>query len=198
MKQSDLYTHFAKCVKMVEDNGTAIPFRKMVKICGDVCEFTPQFDDKPELYTFAVGIIENTPVFVGDIIYHSNYGESVLTKVEKSAGIEYFYYAPKGKSSNNWNSSVGAFSLKDKNAIKLEDVKAFAIFVYDTSEVMVSPANYDSYGQKFILTGLNGSFGVAYSTSPKTQKEMYEYLIEPGYNGKGYIKTNKRFGLIED
>lgn len=199
MKRSEMFENFAKCVKMVEDSGsTNIHVRKMVRIDGYEASFIPTFDSITVEYDFAVGIIEDTPIFIGDTVYHERNGECTITNVTSYSGSEYYYYSGKGAPSNTCNSQLSAFSLKDKNSIKLEDVKAFAIFVYDTSEVMVTPADYNSNGQRFTLSGLNGSFGKTYSTSPKSQKEMYEYLSTPNWNGKACAKTNKRFGLIED
>lgn len=192
MKQSELFLKFAKCIKMIEDSNNQISASKMVKIDGHEVNYIPAFDSDDTIdYTFAIGIINATPIFVGDTVYHNRNGKCVITKVD---GIYVYYTTLTGTDKGidrGWNGYFSEFSLVDSNVIKLEDVKAFEIFRYNKEEVMIVPSNYDVNCQKYHLSGIMGDFGASFYVVPRTQQEMYEYLKD------GYVKTGKRFGLIE-
>lgn len=78
MNQNDLYIEYARVIEMC--NGTALEDKPWlcVKFNG-TCIFDthPRFGSDPELYKFAVVILEDRAVFVGDILYL------------KSSGLEY-------------------------------------------------------------------------------------------------------------
>lgn len=201
MKRSELFEKFAACVKMVEDSGHPnCALYRMVKFGGSIMNNMPIFDDEISPYTFAIGIIGSTPVFVGDTVYHERNGECVITKMVEDCGSKYFYYNSPSINSERSNSQLSAFSLIAPNTITLVDVKPFAIFNYDGQEVMILPAGYDFKHnvKRLIMTGVCGDFGAPFSTSAKTQAEMYEYLTTPNEGcNMVYVKTDKRFGLIE-
>lgn len=194
MKQSELFVKFAACIKMVEVSGTDISLRTMVRLDGDESTFMPSFDSPDVEYTFAIGIIGTTPVFVGDTVYHTRNGKCVITAVDGY----YVYYSVNGIY-KGWNSYLTDFSLEDSKTIKLEDVKAFAIFKYNDQEVMILPAERYIGVPKYILSGCGKDFGVPFYSKPRTKEEMHEYLTKPNHEGGViYVKTGKRFGLIEE
>lgn len=76
MKKSDLYREWARVLDMCE--GTAVKPEKCFYVdgfkgCIAVC---PQFNKDPNTYNFAVAILEDKPVFVGDTLYHMPTGAS--------------------------------------------------------------------------------------------------------------------------
>lgn len=68
--KSSLYRKYADMIEMCE--GTDIHVYKCVKCNGGILSDTPMFNYPPETYTFAIGIIEGTPVFIGDTVYSKN------------------------------------------------------------------------------------------------------------------------------
>ena len=60
------------CDAYNKQHGTNIDTKQCVKIDGDIWDMSkhPAFSDVPCDYSLAVAIIEDTPVFIGDKIYH--------------------------------------------------------------------------------------------------------------------------------
>ena len=72
MRKSDLYREWARVLDMCE--GTNVDpnlcWNRKGFPWGIPCK--PEFSEDPESYIFAVGIIEDNPVFVGDKVYANN------------------------------------------------------------------------------------------------------------------------------
>ncbi len=82
MKNIDLYVEYERVNRMCE--GTKVKPWKCVefdKLRGLFLS-KPSFDDLPENYKFSVAIIEDTPVFVGDTIYHKSCPDNGYTITE--------------------------------------------------------------------------------------------------------------------
>jgi len=88
MKKSDLYREWARVLDMCE--GSNVSPYSCVKYQGGILLANPEFSDYPECYEFAVAILEDKPVFVGDKIYANNC-VSQLTVVGKSTQQGYIY-----------------------------------------------------------------------------------------------------------
>lgn len=72
MQQNDLYLKYAEIIKMCQ--GTALDNTPWVCVkISDGFESHPRFTQRPERYKFAIAILEDKPVFVGDVLY-SNIG----------------------------------------------------------------------------------------------------------------------------
>ncbi len=94
-KNKDLYLEYARVIKMCE--GTPVKPWRCVKYKGDLI-----FTEHPALltsfdsrnYDFAVAIIEDTPVFVGDTVYykHNYHPEHIVTMDGYLVGGEHGYY----------------------------------------------------------------------------------------------------------
>ena len=69
MNQNDLYIKYARIIKMCK--GTALESTPWlcVKYDGEVMFRHPAFDVTPKYYEFAIAILEDKPVFVGDTLY---------------------------------------------------------------------------------------------------------------------------------
>ena len=91
MNQKDLYIEYARVIEMCK--GTALENTPWlcVKFKG-TCIFDahPRFDSDPELYKFAIAILEDRAVFVGDKIYAKTTKEIEYTVTEKWA-VAYGY-----------------------------------------------------------------------------------------------------------
>ena len=72
MKKSDLYRERARVLDMCE--GTNVDPDKCVKVDGTPILTTPSFDARGDRYSFAVAIVEDKPVFVGDELYWKGIG----------------------------------------------------------------------------------------------------------------------------
>ena len=72
MKTEDLYLEYARVIKMCE--GTKVKPWKCIKGKGNFySNFNdhPIFKSPPDKYEFAIAILEDKPVFVGDVLFHT-------------------------------------------------------------------------------------------------------------------------------
>lgn len=78
MNQNDLYIEYARVIEMCK--GTALEGKPWVcvKFEEDVLEGSPYFDCPPESYEFAIAILEDRAVFVGDTLYWKTTGEEYI------------------------------------------------------------------------------------------------------------------------
>lgn len=70
MKRSDLFRRYADVIDMCE--GTKVIPCECIKFDDESFTETPYFDSNYDLYTFAIAIVEDKPVFVGDVLYHKD------------------------------------------------------------------------------------------------------------------------------
>lgn len=70
MKQSDLYREYARVIDLCE--GTSVQPWECVRWNGTPFNEVPLFCDPPKRYTFALTVVENRPVFAGDVLYGEN------------------------------------------------------------------------------------------------------------------------------
>jgi hypothetical protein len=75
MKKSDLHREYARVIDLCE--GTSVPTFKCVRSNEGGISYDPEFNCEPESYTFAVALVENRPVFVGDTLY-DKFGTQVI------------------------------------------------------------------------------------------------------------------------
>jgi hypothetical protein len=86
-KRSDLHRAWARLLDMVENTGTAA--YECVKIRGMQCtSYNIGFNDDPNVYEFAIAILEERPVFVGDVVYTINGDERKITGVNEYGSLE--------------------------------------------------------------------------------------------------------------
>ena len=77
MNQNDLYIEYARVIQMCK--GTALENTPWVCVkIYDGFHSHPQFNRSPELYKFAIAILEDKPVFVGDTLYWKTTGEEYI------------------------------------------------------------------------------------------------------------------------
>lgn len=89
MNQNDLYIEYARVIEMCK--GTALEDTPWVCVkIYDGFDSHPQFNQSPELYEFAIAILEDRPVFVWDKIYAKTPKEIEYTVTEKWA-VAYGY-----------------------------------------------------------------------------------------------------------
>ena len=67
MEKWDLYIEYARVLKMCK--GTGVNPGHCWKFCGQERFDTPVFRDDPKCYEFAVAILKDRPVFVGDKVW---------------------------------------------------------------------------------------------------------------------------------
>lgn len=83
--KADLYREYARIIDMTD--GTGVDFLNCVKnISGTAvgkfyCD--PVFNKNPNEYFFAIAVVEEKPVFVGDKLWHNNGTEYAVQAVEK-------------------------------------------------------------------------------------------------------------------
>lgn len=65
--KADLYRAWADVLDMCK--GTKVHINDCWKCNGSSFGDVPYFDNYPETYSFAIGIVEDKPVFVGDVLY---------------------------------------------------------------------------------------------------------------------------------
>jgi len=62
-----LHREYARVLDMCE--GTNVYTFNCIKCFGKIMEHAPIFDSVPEKYDFAIAIVEDKPVFIGDTLY---------------------------------------------------------------------------------------------------------------------------------
>lgn len=83
--RAELFLEAARVSKMIE--GKRIELSSCVKLDGALCHgIIPSFVNEPELYEFALAIVEDKPCYVGDVLY-SDRGEKAIIKED---GLAYF------------------------------------------------------------------------------------------------------------
>lgn len=95
MDQNDLYIEYARVIGMCK--GTAFEDKPWVcvKWDGEVFDEHPAFDAEPELYQFAIAILEDKPVFPGDILYLKSSGlEYVADKYTTASAVSGMTWQP--------------------------------------------------------------------------------------------------------
>ena len=97
MNQNELYIEYARVIKMCE--GTALWAKPWVCVKfegnGLLHGAHPHFDNSPESYEFAVAILEDKPVFVGDILYLKASGlEYVADKYTTASAVSDMTWQP--------------------------------------------------------------------------------------------------------
>ena len=95
MNQNDLYIEYARGIEMCK--GTALESKPWVcvKWDGEVFDEHPAFDAEPELYEFAIAILEDKPVFVGDSLYHPSGAKWIVGDTDDLTGMSWQPPKPK-------------------------------------------------------------------------------------------------------
>ena len=95
MNQNDLYIEYARVIEMCK--GTALESKPWVcvKWDGEVFDEHPAFDAEPELYEFAIAILEDKPVFVGDSLYHPSGAKWIVGDTDDLTGMSWQPPKPK-------------------------------------------------------------------------------------------------------
>lgn len=95
MNQNDLYIEYARVIEMCK--GTALEDTPWLGVRFNESEFYdhPRFDTLVENYQFAVAILEDKPVFVGDILYLKASGlEYVADKYTTASAVSDMTWQP--------------------------------------------------------------------------------------------------------
>lgn len=93
MKTKDLYLEYARVIKMCE--GTKVKPWECVRCEGGDYEEHPWFNLDPSEYTFAVGIVEDKAVFVGDKLWSLIINRYVEIRVGVVINEHYVWDEPK-------------------------------------------------------------------------------------------------------
>ena len=83
--QAELKAHYRDVIipmvaKYNYDHGTDVKPWECVKLDGRIMICHPKFEYKPDIYTFAITILEGKPVFVGDRLYANNCTQPLMIK----------------------------------------------------------------------------------------------------------------------
>lgn len=159
--ESDLYREYAREYARVIDmcKGTDVqPFSCVsYKDSGSFCFVSiPTFTGVPELYSFAIGLIEGKPVFIGDTVWSTTLDNGTLIKVEKAGSInsDWFYCSSKKFKSSSadfrnclWDKPLGYEFQEIKDAILNGD----RVVVYIKGESWVEWDLLNSNSRDYIL-----------------------------------------------
>ena len=66
-KRSDLFREYARVIDMCA--GTRVSPRECLKWKGEICRSIPTLNDDIDTYEFALAIVEDRPVFKGDVLW---------------------------------------------------------------------------------------------------------------------------------
>lgn len=97
MKKSDLHREWARVLDMCE--GTKVDPVDCWKIGVRRPGIVPRFCEDLERYEFAVAILEDKPVFVGDVLYHESGSKHIIA------------YRPNSFEGYSWNTPKKTYSL---------------------------------------------------------------------------------------
>lgn len=78
MNTNELYIEYARVIEMCK--GTKLEHTPYMGVkCAGVCSFHnhPRFSEHSDYYEFAIAVLEDRPVFVGDAIYYKCDGEKL-------------------------------------------------------------------------------------------------------------------------
>lgn len=134
MNQAELHENYARCIRMCE--GTEVNPLKCVRDGGlsNFTYFAEIFGCPPERVAFAIAIIENRPVFAGDVLFHAD-GRKFIANLDGRLWWEghahtpltqkpTIYRADQGKSFS-WNPKPKTFTLNGQQLL-LPDGKPFS------------------------------------------------------------------------
>ena len=76
-KRSDLFREYARVMDMCE--GTKVSPRECLKWQGEICRSIPTLNDDIHTYDFALAIIEDRPVFSGDVLWTKDGEKRTIT-----------------------------------------------------------------------------------------------------------------------
>lgn len=100
MNQNDLYIEYARIIKMCK--GTALedkPWLGVRENTGEneayIFDEHPYFNSDPENYQFAIAILEGSPVFVGDSLYHPSGAKWIVGDTDDLTGMSWQPPKPK-------------------------------------------------------------------------------------------------------
>ena len=95
MNQNDLYLKYAEIIKMCQ--GTALEDTPWLGVRFNGSEFYghPRFDTRAKNYQFAVAILEDRPVFVGDSLYHPSGAKWIVGDTDDLTGMSWQPPKPK-------------------------------------------------------------------------------------------------------
>ena len=93
MKKSDLHREWARVLDMCE--GTLVNPVKCWKLGGLLPMYYPDFGADPMRYEFAVAILENKPVFVGDKVYDQYDGSESIVAYRPESLDGFGWHPPK-------------------------------------------------------------------------------------------------------
>lgn len=95
MNQNDLYIEYARIIKMCK--GTALEDTPWLGVRFNGSEFYghPRFDTRAKNYQFAVAILEDRPVFVGDSLYHPSGAKWIVGDTDDLTGMSWQPPKPK-------------------------------------------------------------------------------------------------------
>ena len=86
---NELYLKYAEVIEMCE--GTKLKYTPWVcvKVGGIPCFIThPTFRDNPEQYEFALAIVEDKPVFIGDVLYNDIFETQYIVEGTSTCGLK--------------------------------------------------------------------------------------------------------------
>lgn len=94
MNKNDLYIEYARVIEMCK--GTSFEHKPWVCVkIYDGFDSHPQFTQIPECYQFAIAILEDRAVFVGDILYLKSSGlEYVVDKYTTASAVSDMTWQP--------------------------------------------------------------------------------------------------------
>jgi len=120
-KESELHHAWANWLDMCE--GTEVNVNSGWRwVDRRYSNYKPMFDDNPENYKIAIGIVENKPVFIGDELYNHNGG-----KLQASA-VGFTWHDKEAR--NSWLKSLSWSPPKPNKAmveLSLEDISFFSL-----------------------------------------------------------------------
>lgn len=97
MDKNDLYLNYAEIIKMCK--GTALEDKPWVCVKfegnGIWHGAHPHFDNSPESYEFAIAILEDRAVFVGDSLYHPSGAKWIVGGTDDLTGMSWQPPKPK-------------------------------------------------------------------------------------------------------
>jgi len=106
-KRSDIYRELARVMDLC-DGIKNVNYWNCIKLRGKICAINPSLSNDLNEYEFAIAVVEDRPVFVGDVLYYKNYRQKAIGLIGNDS-----LQVVSDDCDSKYNNKVGAINFSD-------------------------------------------------------------------------------------